>query len=95
MSDIIQANSVVVIDYTLRDADGEVIDTSEGGEPLYYLHGHENIVPGLESALTGKRAGDSLDVVVPPEQGYGEHDPGRTLRVPREELPRTWRSRWA
>jgi FKBP-type peptidyl-prolyl cis-trans isomerase SlyD len=87
MSDIIQANSVVVIDYTLRDADGEVIDTSEGGEPLYYLHGHENIVPGLENALTGKRPGDALDVVVPPEQGYGEHDPGRTLRVPREELP--------
>lgn len=62
---------VVSIHYTLTDDAGKVIDTSEGQEPLEYLHGAQNIVSGLEDALTGKKVGDELNVSVPPEKGYG------------------------
>lgn len=74
---------VVTIDYTLSDDDGNVIDTSHGGQPLAYLHGASNIIPGLEDALTGKQAGDELQVTVEPEDGYGEHDPDMCQVVPR------------
>ena len=67
-------NSAVTFEYTLKSDSGEVIDTSEGAEPLAYLHGHGNIVPGLENALEGKQAGDSLTVKVAPAEGYGEYD---------------------
>jgi FKBP-type peptidyl-prolyl cis-trans isomerase SlyD len=68
-------NTVVTIDYTLTDDDGDVLDSSAGHEPLAYLHGAGTIVPGLESALEGKSAGDSLAVAVPPDEGYGDRDP--------------------
>ncbi|MEU0539446.1 peptidylprolyl isomerase [Nocardia sp. NPDC005978] len=69
----IAANKVVSIEYTLTDDEGEVIDTSVGDAPLEYLHGAENIVPGLERALEGKASGDEVKVVVEPEDGYGEY----------------------
>jgi len=69
----VSPDTVVSIDYTLTDTDGEVIDTSEGREPLAYLHGHGNIIPGLEKALEGKAEGDELQVKVDPEEGYGPH----------------------
>ncbi len=78
---------VVAIDYTLKTADGSLIDTSEGDEPLHYLHGGGQIVPGLESALLGKAVGDKLSVVVKPEDGYGLHRGDRVLTVPRSSLP--------
>lgn len=78
---------VVRIDYTLRNADGEVIDTSEGGEPLTYLHGFEQIVPGLERELAGMEAGEGKDVVVEPEEGYGVPDPQGVFGVPRTAFP--------
>ncbi|MFT5170607.1 MAG: FKBP-type peptidyl-prolyl cis-trans isomerase SlyD [Candidatus Marinamargulisbacteria bacterium] len=68
----IEKEKVVVIHYTLKDKLGEVIDTSSGSDPLAYIHGLGNIVEGLESALEGKTAGDKIDVVVPPEKGYGK-----------------------
>lgn len=69
-------NTVVVIDYSVTTPEGNLIDSSsQSGEPLTYLHGAGNIVPGLEQALAGRSAGDSFNVSVPPEQGYGErHD---------------------
>ncbi len=76
-------NSVVAIDYTLTDPSGQVIDTSKGRPPLTYLHGTGGIIPGLESALTGKAAGESLNVVVPPDQAYGHKDPKMIQPVPR------------
>lgn len=66
-------DTVVTIDYTLTGDDGEVIDTSEGREPLAYLHGHGNIIPGLEKALEGKAEGEEVKVKVEPEEGYGPH----------------------
>jgi FKBP-type peptidyl-prolyl cis-trans isomerase SlyD len=84
----IEADTVVSIDYTLKNDQGQVLDTSDGHSPLFYLHGHSNIVEGLESALGGRTPGDSLDVVVPPEQGYGERKDDLVFDVPREQLPK-------
>jgi FKBP-type peptidyl-prolyl cis-trans isomerase SlyD len=68
----IAENTVVQIHYTLKNATGDVIDSSQGQEPLAYLHGAGSIVEGLESALAGKTVGDKLDVTVEPERGYGD-----------------------
>src|SRR3954466_15367699 len=76
-------NTVATINYTLTDPQGQVIDTSQGREPLAYLHGASNIIPGLESALEGKTAGDSVNVSVPAEQGYGKRDASLIQSVPR------------
>ncbi|MCW8826156.1 MAG: peptidylprolyl isomerase [Gammaproteobacteria bacterium] len=80
----IKENSVVSIDYTLTNDQGEVIDSSEGQEPLAYLHGFSNIIPGLENALVGKQAGESCKVTVQPADGYGEYNPELTQVVPAE-----------
>ncbi len=79
----IAKNAVVAIDYTLRDTDGEVIDASPEGQPLQYLHGAGNIIPGLEKALEGKAAGDDLDVSIPPAEAYGERDERLQQDVPK------------
>lgn len=65
-------NCVVAIDYTLTDDDQNELDSSAGNEPLTYLHGANNIVPGLEKALVGKTVGSELKVTVSPEEGYGD-----------------------
>ena len=80
----IENNKVVGIEYTLKDKDGEVVDTNAGsGEPLYFIQGLGTIVPGLERAMNGKAVGESFDVEVKAVDGYGELDPTRTRRVPR------------
>ncbi len=81
---IISPNKVVRIDYTLTTDADEVIDSSEGGEPLAYLHGARNIIPGLETALEGRKAGDSLNVRIEPADAYGERDDRLVQMVPRE-----------
>jgi FKBP-type peptidyl-prolyl cis-trans isomerase SlyD len=83
----IEKGSVVGLEYRLHLGDGEVVDSSEPGEPLTYLHGEGQIVPGLESALEGLEAGTSKQVVVTPADGYGEHDPRGVQEVPREAFP--------
>jgi FKBP-type peptidyl-prolyl cis-trans isomerase SlyD len=80
----INENSVVSFHYTLTDSAGKVIDSSQGNEPLTYLHGVGQIVPGLENALVGKMPGDKLDVEVAAEDGYGEHQEFMVQKVPRE-----------
>ena len=84
---LIGDKKVVRIDYTLKDAEGQVLDSSEGGEPLSYLHGAQQIVPGLERELTGLSVGQSKDVVVAPEDGYGQRDPEGIFGVPRAAFP--------
>ncbi|HEV7164255.1 MAG TPA: peptidylprolyl isomerase [Gammaproteobacteria bacterium] len=79
----IAKHSVVSIDYTLTDADGTVLDSSKGQEPLTYIHGTGGIVVGLEEALEGKEKGASLKVSVPPEKGYGKRDDNLSQKVPR------------
>jgi len=73
MTDTIQSEKVVSLAYTLT-VDGEVVEQWETADPFEYLHGADNIVPGLEAALQGKAVGDKLTVSVPPAEGYGEYD---------------------
>jgi FKBP-type peptidyl-prolyl cis-trans isomerase SlyD len=80
----ITKDSVASFHYTLKDDDGNTIDTSEGQEPLPYLHGAGNIVPGLERELEGKVIGDKVSVIVKPVDGYGELN--ETLK---QELPKS------
>jgi len=77
-------NAVVVIDYTLTDNEGEVIDSSEGAGPLAYLHGMGNIITGLEEALLGKEAGDEVKASIEPANGYGERQEDMKQEVPKE-----------
>ncbi len=74
---------VVSIHYTLTNGEGTVLDSSTGNDPLAYLHGFGNIIPGLENALEGREAGEKLSVTVDPEQGYGSRDERLVQAVPR------------
>ncbi len=78
----IAEQSVVSIHYTLTNDAGETLDTSDGREPLVYLHGAQNIIPGLENELTGKSVGDSFDVTIQPEEAYGTVNPELVQTVP-------------
>jgi len=82
----IEKNTVATIDYTLTDPNGQVIDSSKGRQPLAYLHGASNIIPGLETALEGKDVGENINVTIPPEQGYGARDPNLVQPVPRSNF---------
>ena len=82
----ITADRVVTIHYTLKDDGGTVLDSSAGGEPLAYIQGHGNLVPGLEKALEGKRDGSTLAVSLEPADGYGVHDAALVQRVPKRTL---------
>ena len=77
----------VTIHYTLKDDAGEVLDSSDGRDPLTYLHGVGSIVPGLEAALAGKGAGDTVTATLTPEEGYGQRDEEAIRNVPRRKLP--------
>lgn len=89
MSEIssIAAGTVVTMHYKLALDDGEVVDSSEGNDPLTYLHGAQNIVPGLESEMEGKEVGSKFDVSVKPEEGYGPRHPNAVQNVPRGAFP--------
>jgi FKBP-type peptidyl-prolyl cis-trans isomerase SlyD len=78
----IQNDSVVNFNYTLTNAAGDVLDKSQG-DPLVYLHGAHNIVPGLENAMLGKQVGDKFQVTVEPEEAYGEYQAEMVQEVPR------------
>ncbi len=78
----IQKGKVVGMHYTLKNDEGVVIDSSEGRDPLVFLQGYGNIIPGLESQLEGKTVGDKMDVVVEPEQGYGVRHEQMIQQVP-------------
>ena len=79
-------NTVPSIEYTVSFAGGEVLESSKGEAPLEYLHGADNLVPGLEAALEGKESGDQVSTDVPPEMAYGVRDDSLRRAVPRSEL---------
>jgi len=81
----IQKDRVVSIDYMLKDDQGMMIDRSEG-EPLVYLHGNDNIIPGLEKHLVGKKAGDKVNCVIAPADAYGEHDEEMVFTVSKKDF---------
>jgi FKBP-type peptidyl-prolyl cis-trans isomerase SlyD len=83
----ISREKVVGIEYTLKGADGLVIDSNVGDEPLFFLQGFGTLVPGLEAALEGRVAGDRFEVEVKAADGYGEYDPQRLRSIPRANFP--------
>ncbi len=81
-----EKDTVVSFHYRLSDSGGVALGDSGDHEPVTYLHGHGNLVPGLESGLRGRETGDTFTVTVPPEQGYGLHRDLPTQRVPIKRL---------
>ena len=79
----ITKHKVAAIHYTLRDEAGKVIDSSVGSDPLYYLHGEGNLIPGMEEGLEGRQAGDKLQLNVSPEKGYGVRNDDMIEEVPK------------
>lgn len=88
MKPAIANGTVVTIHYRLTLDDGSIADDSFGGDPLVYLHGARNIVPGLERQLEGKNVGDTCECEVPPAEGYGEYDPAAENTVPKSAFPK-------
>ncbi len=84
--DTIRDGVVVSMSYVLK-VDGQEVGRADADDPLEYLHGAENIVPGLEAALEGKRVGDRVDVTVPPEDAYGEYDEEDIDEFDKDEIP--------
>ena len=82
----ITKGTVVAIDYVLKDDDEKLLDQSQSNQPLIYLHGYKNIIPGLESALLGKTEGEDFEIRVAPVDGYGETNPELEQIVPRNRL---------
>lgn len=80
----VSENTVVKLEYSLHLGDGVIIDRSDEGAPLAYLHGAGQIVPGLEQKLEGLEAGQSLQLAVEPKDGYGERDPRKIQEFPRQ-----------
>jgi FKBP-type peptidyl-prolyl cis-trans isomerase SlyD len=85
--DSVQNGDVVSMEYTLK-IDGEVIDSSDGHDPLEFLTGYGNIIPGLENEIIGMKVGESKDVIVAPADGYGEYDEEAYLDVPSNQFPK-------
>ncbi len=80
----IESACVVSIQFKLTGDDGTVLDASQNDEPLVYLHGSDNLIPGLENALTGKSKGDRLQVTIEPKDGYGNNDPDLVQTIARD-----------
>ena len=79
-------DKVVLMHYTLKNDAGDVIDSSDGADPLPFLQGHGNIIPGLESALEGSKVGDKLEVSIKPEEGYGVRMKDAIQEIPSSAL---------
>ncbi len=84
--EIVQDDVVVELQYKLW-SDGELVEESEEDDPLVYLHGYDNIIPGLERALHGLRVGDEKDITVTPDEAYGPRDPENVEEVSLTDLP--------
>jgi FKBP-type peptidyl-prolyl cis-trans isomerase SlyD len=82
---LVAKDTVVSFHYTLSDKAGQVLDSSQGGQPLVYLHGYSQIVPGLENALLGKAVGPAFKVAVEPSEGYGERNEQMVITLPRTQ----------
>jgi FKBP-type peptidyl-prolyl cis-trans isomerase SlyD len=82
----IAKNTIASIEYTLKDKDGTVLDTSEGKMPLEYMHGQGMLIPGLEKELEGKDEGAKLSVEIAPKDAYGEYSDEMLFDVPRKQF---------
>ena len=82
----IQDSMDVELEYTLT-SEGKVMDSTDGREPFHYVHGNGQIIPGLERQLTGLHVGDTKEVIVRPDEAYGQLDPSAVIEVPKAQLP--------
>ena len=82
----ISKNNVATIHYTLKDDNGNVLDSSSGTDPLSYIHGQGQIIPGLENALENKSQGEKFTITISPENGYGERNEQMVQVVPKTEF---------
>jgi FKBP-type peptidyl-prolyl cis-trans isomerase SlyD len=85
---MIKTGTIVNLSFSLKNSDGRLLDQSDARDPLVYLHGASQIVPGLEVALEGLKVGDKKSVIVSAAEGYGEKDPALQLVVPRAQFPK-------
>lgn len=85
VADTVSHDTVVSMNYTLTDNAGNILDASQG-EPMEYLQGHQNIIPGLEKELEGLKSGERKKVTVQPEEGYGRHNPELIFSLPLEQF---------
>lgn len=83
----IEDRKVVSFHYTLKNEAGEDMESSRDRDPMVYLHGYRNIVPGLENAMKGRDVGDTFEVTVPPSEAYGEHNPNSIQRISAKHFP--------
>lgn len=83
----VEKDRVVTMHYSLKGENGQILDSSEGKDPLSYLHGHKNLISGLESRIEGCKPGDETEVLVPAAEGYGPVDPAKEFTVPRSQFP--------
>lgn len=86
MNDMINDGMVVSVSYTLS-VDGQEVSRTDADDPLEYLHGYQNIIPGLEAALAGRKVGDKIHVTLPPDEAYGAYDEDEIEEIDRDELP--------
>ncbi|MFL0796900.1 MAG: peptidylprolyl isomerase [Cellvibrionaceae bacterium] len=82
----ISNDQVVTFHYTLTDEGGSQLENSYEAEPVQYLHGHKNMLPGLEEALAGKESGENVSVTLPPEKAYGLRKEGETQRIAKKHI---------
>ena len=82
----VMKDRVVQFNYQLHGSDGTLIESSDGGDPVAYLHGHQNIIQGLENGLEGAKSGDKLSLTLPPEEAYGQRKEGSIQRIPIKHL---------
>ena len=82
----IAENHVVTFHYTLKNDEGKLIESSVGRDPLDYLHGHRNIIPGLESELAGKSVGDEFTATIEPANAYGDYDNAMVQKLSRDDF---------
>ena len=83
----VKKGRVVSLNFVLKDENGEMLDQSEKDQPLEYLHGAGDIIPGLEKALEGHKFGEQLKVVIPPVDAYGEYEVSLVDEVSRDQFP--------
>ena len=82
----VQDNMDVGLEYTLT-VDGQVVDTTEGRETFHYIHGQQQVIPGLEKELSGLHIGDSKELTIAPADAYGDIDPSAIVEIPKSQLP--------
>ena len=82
----ISNQKMVKIHYTLKDSEGNQLDSSVGGEPLEYMHGIGSLIPGLEQELYGKKEGEKFHAEIEPALGYGEYDENLVAEVPKAQF---------